>query len=147
MFKYFILCISAVALSAAKAEPNESWQILFNNKVIFKGNSDQPDPRASLKVSSFKATDQITIKYFMSNADNNWKRTFLVNDESEKNFVTLGLNKQTGSVSFQAGKLKELMGKKKPVYIYTVSVPKDPSLAASVRVRRILLCKLEWNNL
>jgi hypothetical protein len=148
MLKNFIVCICAVALSTTvKAEPTETWQILFNNKVIFKGNSDQTDPSASLKVSSFKATDKITIKYFMSNADNTWKRTFLINDESEKNFVTLGLNKQTGSASFNAAKLKELVEKKKPFYIYTVSVPKNPSLAATVRVRRVLLCKVEWNNL
>ncbi len=147
MLKNLIVCICAVALSAAKAEATESWQILFNNKVIFKGNSDQTDPSASLKVSAFKATDKITITYSMSNADNTWKRTFLINDESEKNFVTLELNKQSGSVCFNAAKLKDLLEKKKPFYIHTVSVPKNPSLAASVRVRRVLLCKVEWNKL
>lgn len=147
MLKNFIVCVCAVTLSAAlRAEPTESWQILFNNKVIFKGNSDQTDPSASLK-PSFKATDKITIKYFMNNADDTWKRSFLINDESEKNFITLGLNKQSGSVSFNATRLKELMEKKKPFYIHTVSIPKNPSLAASVRVRRVLLCKVEWNNL
>jgi hypothetical protein len=147
MFKSFIFCICAVVLSAAKAEASESWQILFNNKVIFKGNSDQPDPTVSLKATPFKETDKITIKYFMDNADNTWKRIFMVNDENEKSYITIELNKQSGSVSFKANKLKELMEKKKPFYIYTVSTPKDRSLAASVRVRRVLLCKIEWNNL
>ncbi len=148
MFKHFIFCICAVALSAAaKAEPTESWQIILNNKIIFKGNSEQANPTASLKASPFKATDKITIKYFMDNADNTWKRIFMVNDENEKSYITIELNKQTGSVSFKASKLKELMEKKKPFFIYTVSTPKDRSLAASVRVRRVLLCKIEWNNL
>ncbi len=147
MFKSFIFCICAVVLSAAKAEASESWQILFNNKVIFKGNSDQPDPTLSLKATSFKETDKITIKYFMDNADNTWKRIFMVNDENEKSYITIELNKQSGSVSFKANKLKELMEKKKPFFIYTVSTPKDRSLAASVRVRRVLLCKIEWNNI
>jgi hypothetical protein len=147
MIKVFLLCICAFVFYAnSEAEPAESWQIVVNDKVVFKGNSDHDNPTVKLKPFSVKATDKITIRYFMTEADNSWKRTFYLNDESEKNFVTIGLNKQNGSVSFKATNLKELIEKKKTIYIHTVSIPKDPALAASVRVRRVLLCRVEWNN-
>ena len=147
MFKKTILIICALAAySISKADPTDRWQIRINNKVIFKGDSDNENPTASLKTSSLKATDKITISYFMDNADNSWKRTFYVNDESEKNYVTIDLNRQSGSVTFKASKLKELMDQKKTFNIYTISTPKDPSRAAAIRVRRVLLCKVEWKS-
>ena len=70
---------------------------------------------------------------------------FYINDGDDKNYRTIEVNKQSGRITVNAAVLQKLMNKRKPVLIYTTSLPKDPSKAALVRVRRILLCTIEWN--
>jgi hypothetical protein len=145
--KLILFTYAVFSLVIVKAQAPDKWQIFFNKQLIFNGNSDQPNSTGNLKISSIRKTDKITISYFMDSADDDWKRSFLVNDETERNILTIDLNKQAGSASFNAIPLKPLKDKKKPFFIYTISLPKDPGLAARVRVKRVLLCKIEWNKL
>jgi hypothetical protein len=146
--KKLILFISLAFFGITiQAQEPDRWEIKFNKQIIFKGSSNQTNPTAFLKTSALKKTDKITIRYLMDNPDKDWKRTFLIRDESENNIATLDLNNPTGAVTFNVYNLQALRNKKKPFFIYTVSLPKDPSLAAAIRVKRILLCKIEWNKL
>jgi hypothetical protein len=81
----------------------------------------------------------------MDDPDKGWKRTFYISDSNDENLKTAEINTQAGSVSFNASVIKDLMNKKQPVFIYTTSLPKNKELAARIRVRRVLLCKIEWN--
>jgi hypothetical protein len=143
MKKLLLTIFSIFTLAAANAQ-TDSWQILFNQKIVFKGNADKPDGELLIKTPWLKSTDKITIKYTSATADDSWKRTFYINDSSDNNILTIPLSKQTGAISVSAGKLSQLMKSKQPLFIYTIATPKNKALAASVRVRRILLCKIEW---
>jgi hypothetical protein len=132
-------------LTHLNANAMDRWEILFNNKVLFKGSEEQENNRIDFKRTTFKKTDCFTIKFIAENAQNSWNRTFYINGKEDNNIKTLVISKQSGKVSVSALELSEMMNKKVPVFIYTTSLPKDAAKAATVRVRRILLCKLEWN--
>jgi hypothetical protein len=145
MKRLLIFLLSFLVLSFSKAQSPDNWQILLNKRSIFKGNSDRSNPATIVKTKSLKMSDCLTIRYNTDNADIGWKRTFYVNDSVDQNIKTLHLNKQSGCVSFKVSALKEMIDKKRPVFIFTTSLPRDPSKAAVVRIRRVLLCKIDWN--
>ena len=142
--KLFLVALTFLIICAVNATAIDSWRIFYNKQVIFKGNAEMENPVVRFKTRQLKKTDHFVISYKIDNPDVNWQRTFYINDTNEVNIKTIDLNKQSGSVSVNASVLKEMMNKKRPVMIYTTSLPKDPSKAATVRVRRILLCKIEW---
>jgi hypothetical protein len=139
-----MLC-AFVALNIAGASANDSCKILFNKQVIFEGPVDQETAVAPLKAKVFTNNDCIIISYKSENANKGWERTFYINESSEKSLKVIRLNKQSGTVAVKAAILNKLKEKKQPVFIYTVSLPIDKGLAARIRVRRIFICKIEWN--
>jgi hypothetical protein len=142
--KRLLLLIFLIFTLATVNAQTDSWQILFNKKVVLKGNSNKPDTELVVKTSPLKSTDKLTVKYSSAADDNSLNRTFYINDSADNNLITCALNKQSGSINVTARKLTRVMLSKQPVFIYTMAIPKDKALAARVRVRRILLCKIEW---
>jgi hypothetical protein len=140
---FFALC-TFFLLNWVSAQPPDTWKILLNNKVIASGKSDKADSAVHLKASLLKKTDKIILSYSTANANPGWNRTFFINNEKDESLVTLPMSKQSGSVYMNADRLKKLIAKTKSFYIYTISLPKDRSLAARVRVARVLLGKIEW---
>ena len=145
MKKVFFLLSPLLLLVAANAQATDTWKLLLNNKVVAQGKSDRVDSSAHLKASLLKKTDKIVLTYATTNANSAWNRTFYINDVNDSTMLTLRMNKPAGSVVISAATLKNIIAKEKSFYIYTISLPKDPSLAARVRVARVLLGKIEWN--
>lgn len=145
MRKAFILIFTFLAFAYTSNSENDSWQILLNKKVIFKGSTDKEETTVSFKTVKVKPTDSITINYNPKKADNRWKRFIYINDSADVNIKTLTIDEQRGSTSVNASLIKNQIDNKQPVFIYTTAIPKDKSLAARIRVRRVLLCKIEWN--
>ena len=139
------MLVSLIALSPIAARANDSCEILFNKQVIFKGDVEQENAHGFVKATQFKNTDCITIKYHSEKAMKGWKRTFYLEGPNDQNVKTIELSKQSGSVSVKASVLNEMKEKKQPVFVYTISLPADKAMAARVRVRRMFLCKIEWN--
>jgi hypothetical protein len=54
------------------------------------------------------------------------------------------MQQPTGKQPFKAALLAGYAKTKKPIHIYTTLLPSDPQKAAVIRVRRILLCTIEW---
>lgn len=113
--------------------------------MIYKGDVERETAVALLTVKPFTSKDCITIKYNSEHANKGWDRTFYINGPNEKNLKTITIGQQSGTVSVKASALNEMKEKKQPVFIYTTSLPSDKALAARVRVRRMLICKIEWN--
>ncbi|HEX8461768.1 MAG TPA: hypothetical protein VF623_10070 [Segetibacter sp.] len=145
MKKIIALLPLLLLLSLTNLYAMDHWEILLNNKVIFKGKIGEENPTLKFKSRSFKTTDRFTLKYTADDPQKDWNRIFIVTDAQDKELKTVYLDKQSVQVSVKASEVKLLMNKKQPVFIYTTSLPKDPAKAATVRVRRILLCKVEWN--
>ena len=142
MWKF--LC-AFVTLTLIKASANDSCKILFNKQIVFKGEVDRETSVASIKAKKFTNKDCITIIYNSENTNRGWSRTFYINGPDEKNLKTISIGKQSGSVGVKATVLNEMKTKKEPIFIYTTSLPTDKEMAARIRVRRMLICKIEWN--
>ncbi len=95
LFSLFALCINYTTA-------NDSCRILLNNKIIYKGEVDQENAVASVKMDQFKKTDCLKIVYSSENAGKGWNRTFYINGPNDENLRTLELSKQSGSVSVKA---------------------------------------------
>ena len=140
----FIAICSVLFFNSAHAQAPDTWKIILDNKVIASGKSDKADSVINLKSSVLKKTDKIVLSYSAGSPNPGWNRTFSINNAKDENLITLPMSKPSGSVSLNADSLKKLIAKTKSFYIYTISLPKDRSLAARVRVARILLGKIEW---
>jgi hypothetical protein len=145
MNKVLMLLVAFAAIAIQRVTANDSCVIRFNKQIVFKGEVDQEDAVARLARTTFKPSDCITISYFTENASTAWERTFYLNDASENTVKAINYTKQSGTVSVKASILNGMKAKNQPVLIYTVSLPKDKAMAASVRVRRMFICKIEWN--
>jgi hypothetical protein len=134
-----------IALTFYQADANDSCRILLNDQVIFKGQVEQENATALIRTNQFKETDCLKIVYYSENPSKGWNRTFYLNGTNDENLKTIDLKKQNGSVSVKASVLNKMKAKRQPVFIYTMSLPTDKAMAARVRVRRIFICKMEWN--
>jgi hypothetical protein len=132
-------------LAVFKSLANDSCIVLLNKQVVFKGPVEQQDAVAWIKSKSLKSNDRITIVYHTENESRGWRRTFYVQDSTQENLETIELGKQSGSVTIGATALKAMKEKKEPVFIYTISLPKDKAMAARIRVRTLFLCKIGWS--
>ena len=126
------------------ADAQDKWEAVYNKKIVHKGGVDKGDVITLRAVPSFKTTDILSLRYHTENSDNTWKRTFYINGANDNVLKTIEMNGQSGTVRIKNSILKELAAKKQPLTVYTSSVPKDPAKASSVRVRRMMLCKIEW---
>ena len=144
MLKLIILLTTFLAIGFINADAQDTWQILVNKKLIKKGNVGE-EGAAFIKARTLKSKDCIKIKYKSENEESNWQRTFYINTVEDKVIKRVNMPKQSGSVCIKGLALKQLQKNKQPFIIYTTSLPNDPAEAATVRVRRIMLCKIEWN--
>ncbi len=128
------------------AQTGSTWKLCFNGKEIIKGNVEQADELKTIDASAIlkHPTKNFTIYYNQADVTTGWNRTFFINDENDQVLHTITMTSQSGSVSFPATYLSKSASSKKPVFLYTTSLPKDKKKAAVVRVRRILLSKIEW---
>ena len=139
-----LLLVALLSFTGSFAQEG-SWKISFNKKVILAGTADQPlEGRALSAASIMKGKGNFTITYNMENADNSWNRTFYFNTANDKVIKQYVMKSQAGTISIPISVLQQFAKKKQALHIYTMSIPKDPNLAAVVRVRRVLLSKIEW---
>ncbi len=147
MKKILLLQCVFVALLFLKVKANDSCTIFLNKKTIFKGAVDQENAVGylNLKHVRYKKCDCITIKFKSDNENKGWYRTFFINTENDQQIKKIEMPKQSGAVTVSATVLNKQQEKRQPFFIYTTSLPADKKMAASIRVRRVLICKIEWN--
>ncbi|WP_207491398.1 hypothetical protein [Aridibaculum aurantiacum] len=146
MKKQLLILFAFVALLAtsAQAQNSDEWQVRLNKQVLLRSPAETAEPTITLSKSSVKKNDILTIQYTTNDGQQDWKRSFTINDANEQTFKELSLKNQTGTATLKLKELAKAAASNKPLYIYTMSLPKDPNQAALVRVRRILLCKIQW---
>lgn len=144
MTKLLILLSTSLLLLTTKANASDSCKILLNKKTLFNGTVDDTNAVIKLSSAGFKNADCITIAYATETSMKRWNRTFYVETARGQNLKTIKMDKQSGSVSFKASVLTDMQVKKQPVLLYTISLPADKAMAARIRVRPMLICKIEW---
>ena len=73
--------------------------------------------------------------------EKDWKRSFEIFDSTDKSLLKIPAANQL-SYQVSVKQLRSLLKRGSVYSIYTMAVPKDPKVAATVRVRRILVCRI-----
>lgn len=146
MNKIFTLTFAILTfiISSASAQSGDSWKILLNKKLLLQTPVESNNASVRIDKSASQTKNMISIQYKSADTESDFKRIFYINDAQEKTIKKIELKNNDGTAAFDLRELKAMAASKKPLFIYTTAIPKDPSMAAAVRVRRFLLCKIEW---
>ena len=122
----------------SEAQNNNTWQLLKGRKILLKGNIGEqksyevlPKDIAKLKIRVNNITDVNTAM----------ENTFIIMDENRKEIFRKSLKKDETSLQFTKTGLGNTTFSK-PVIVYLLSIPTDPSIASKIRVRPMALVKL-----
>ncbi|HJS54208.1 MAG TPA: hypothetical protein VJ765_06675 [Chitinophagaceae bacterium] len=138
-----ILYVSVLFFAAnMQAQSYDSWNIYHNRKEVSKFNNKKEtndEKKVVLLNRLLEGPGFFIVEYIPSAEQSEWIRTIAFYDSTDK------VIKQYNNTLFLKLHNSEIAGiieGKGKVKVYTWAVPKDPALAATVRVRRILLCTL-----
>ena len=120
------------------AQNNNTWQLLTGRKILLKGNIGE---QKSYKVLP-KDIAKLKIRVNNVNHDNmTMENTFIIMDENRKEIIRKALKKNETGLQFNKTGLSNTTFVK-PVIVYLLSIPTDPSIASKIRVRPMELVKL-----
>jgi len=143
MKQILLAVITSVAtILAAAAQPGDTWKIYLGKKLLLQSPVESASPTIMLDKKLVNGKNILTIQYKAAESGNDMKRSFSINDENESTIQSTSLKGNSGTAVFSLKGLKKATGKN--LSLFTVAIPKDPSLAAAVRVRRFILCRIEW---
>ena len=136
MSKLFFLIPALCASLILQAQSYDSWEIYQNRKEVSKFNNKKEtndEKRVVLLNRFLEGPGSFVIEYTPAAEQAEWIRTIAFYDSTDKqireynNTLLLRIHNSEG---------------RQKVRVYSWAIPKDPAVAATVRVRRILLCTL-----
>jgi hypothetical protein len=132
--------ISMLFLASVVNGQSDSWKIIHNNKLLLNATvEDESKNLLQIKRTEFDKSGQLTIEYKEETPPEDWRRTIAIVDANDS---TLFENTGSNTLDISNATMKELIGGREKIKIYTWSLPKDPAKAALVRVRRVHLCTI-----
>ena len=138
-----IIYISVLFFCASlQAQSYDSWNVYHNRKEVSKFNNkkEPKDERKVLLLNRFlEGPGFFIIEYTPAAEQSEWIRTIGFFDSSDKSIREYS---NTLFLRLHNSEIAGIMEGRQKVKVYSWAVPKDPALAATVRVRRILLCTL-----
>ncbi len=135
--KAFLLLLT-IALSTSVMAQNDSWKVTHNGKVRLSASEENEKNRVEIKAAELNKKGLLSVAFKEGAPQADWQREIMIFDPSDNE-----LKRSKGSLlKLQNTDLKKLFAQSKTLMIYTIALPKDPNLAATVRVRRVHLCTL-----
>jgi hypothetical protein len=138
-----ILCILIVNLpSIGFAQDYDSWAIYHNRKEVSRFNNKKEtndERKVTLLNRILEGPGFFIIEYTPAAEQSDWIRTIGFFDTSGKSIREFS---NTLFLKIHNSEIAGIMENQQKVRVYSWAVPKDPAVAATVRVRRILLCTL-----
>jgi hypothetical protein len=136
--KTLILFAFSILLGTA-GMTQDSWKVKLQNKVLLStGEESEEKNVVRLKMASVPKKGVLVVQYQDGEKRKGWERSLMVfnGDDGE-------LLRRKGSVlSLGKATLASLFRKTKTLELFTIAMPTDPDVAATIRVRRIHLCTL-----
>lgn len=137
----FLTLLYFISLGAM-AQKYDSWKIFHNRKetASFNLKKETNEERKILILN--RQLDEpgfFIITYTAADEQADWLRSFAICDSTDKELKRFD---NASQLKLLNSDLSRLIGEKQKTRIYSWAVPKDPNLAATVRVRRILLCTI-----
>jgi hypothetical protein len=138
-----IIYISVLFLGASlQAQSNDSWNVYHNRREVSKFNNkkEPKDERRVLLLNRFlEGPGFFIIEYIPAAEQSEWIRTIGFFDSTDRSIREYS---NTLFLRLHNSEIAGIMEGRQKVKVYSWAVPKDPAVAATVRVRRILLCTL-----
>jgi hypothetical protein len=138
LFLYTLILFSATA----HAQSYDKWEVYQNRKEVsaFNNKKETTDERRVLLLNRVLDGPGFFIIEFKPAAEQaEWIRTIAFYDSTDKQIREYN---NTLFLQIHNSEIAGIMEGRQKVRVYSWAVPKDPALAATVRVRRILLCTL-----
>lgn len=138
-----LLFIPALVVSLVlQAQSYDSWEIYQNRKEVSKFNNKKEtndERRVVLLNRSLEGPGFFVIEYTPAAEQAEWIRTIAFYDSTDKKIREYN---NTLFLRIHNSEIAGIMEGRQKVRVYSWAIPKDPAIAATVRVRRILLCTL-----
>ena len=138
LFLYVLILFSA----PIQAQSYDSWEIYQNRKEVSKFNNKKEtnDEKRVLLLNRFlEGPGFFVIEFTPAKEQEEWIRTIAFYDSTDKQIREYN---NTLFLRIHNSEIAGIMEGRQKVKVYSWAVPKDPVVAATVRVRRILLCTL-----
>lgn len=137
--KLFYLLVAALVMTTA-AGAQSAWKLKLDKKVLVDATEENMEKnKVTLTVAELRKAKLLTLNYGAAGEDPKWQRTITIYDPQDAE-----LKQFTGrSMSLSTAALRKLFAKSPTLHIYTMAIPKDPNLAATVRVRRVHLATVQ----
>ena len=136
--------ISTILLIAISfmATAQKSWTVCYQKKTVLKNVTATTDKNiVVIKKSTLSATSSLAIRF--NNSDTAYNITLMADAVGEE-LTGLKSWKYAGKTMIISGKeLKELFTNRKKIVLYFAAIPKDPNLAAIVRIGRVQVCTVQ----
>jgi len=127
---------------AAQSQEYDSWQIFHNRKEVSKFNNKKEtnDERRVLLLNRImEGPGFFIIEYTPAKEQEEWIRTIAFYDSTDNLIREF---KNTLFLRIHNSEIAGIMDGRQKVKVFSWAIPKDPAIAATVRVRRQLLCTL-----
>lgn len=152
--KLFLLAVTGLVLfSCGSSKPGKQptdktatndtntkpgWQIIVNKQLVLRSNTEDIETNVkTIPAKDLFAEDGLKIVYTEA-PDAALNRSFIIMNEGRQEL--LRIEKKDTVISGSA--LQKAVGSNRTIVIYSLAIPSDPALAATVRVRPVHLCTL-----
>ena len=125
-----------------QAQSYDKWDIYQNRKEVssFNNKKETNDERRVLLLNRFlEGPGFFVIEFKPAASQAEWIRTIAFYDSTDK---LIREYNNTLFLRIHNSEIAGIMEGRQKVKVYSWAVPKDPAVAATVRVRRLLLCTL-----
>jgi hypothetical protein len=138
LFLYILILFSATV----QAQSYDKWEIYQNRKEVssFNNKKETTDERRILLLNRFLEGPGFFVIEFKPAAEQaEWIRTIAFYDSTDKQIREYN---NTLFLQIHNSEIAGIMEGRQKVKVYSWAIPKDPAIAATVRIRRLLLCTL-----
>jgi hypothetical protein len=138
LFLYTLILFSVTV----QAQSYDKWEIYQNRKEVSSFNNKKEtndEKRVVLLNRSLEGPGFFVIEYKPAAEQAEWIRTIAFYDSTDKQIREYN---NTLLLRIHNSEIADIMDGRQKVKVYSWAIPKDPAVAATVRVRRILLCTL-----
>jgi hypothetical protein len=117
----------------------DSWVVSYGGKTVLKSSTEDAEKNiVAIHPADLKKKKELSILYTEKEKQKGWERFIAAFDENDTEMKKVKGNK----MKLDTSSLQALFKKTKTIKLYTWSLPTDPKLKASVRIRRVHLCTL-----
>lgn len=133
MKKTFLFFATLLFINMATGQ--KGWTIKSGNRTV---NIITPGEQEV----TIDASQSLWIEYDPATVNNEMNRSIILYDDKDAELYRFTFNNDKGTISIGSSNIAGYFKDREKVFLYTIALPKDPKMAAAVRVMRQKVCTL-----